>query len=283
MLIAQITDIHLGFVPDAPDEDNRQRLDATLALLTTGVNRPDLLIVSGDLTDRGDVGSYRRYAEAIRDCPFPVYPCLGNHDARDAFAEVFPHVPMPGGFLQYCIAFDGLRIVVLDTLEPGRQGGGFCAERAVWLSARLQEDRTTPTIIAMHHPPFDAGIDWIGTQDGEPWARRFAQTIAGHAQVRAIWCGHLHRPIVTVWNGVPVTVCPATTAQLALDLRPIDAETMDDRAMVTDDPPGYALHLWQTDTLVTHFDIVRPRDVYAKFDAEMQPVVQQVAAERAER
>ena len=283
MLIAQITDVHLGFVPDTPDEDNRRRLDAVLALLSEGVNRPDLLIASGDLVDRGDVQSYRRYAEAIRGCPFPVYPCLGNHDQRDTFAEVFPHVPMPGGFAQYCIALDGLRIIVLDTLEVGRQGGGFCVERAAWLKARLGEHRAIPTVIVMHHPPFDAGIDWISAFKDEPWVRRFARTIDGHRQVKAIWCGHLHRPIATSWHGVTVTVCPASAAQLALDLRPIDAEAMDDRAMVNDDPPGYALHLWQDGALVTHFDIVRPRVTYARFDAIMQPVVRQVAAERAER
>lgn len=283
MLIAQITDIHLGFIPDTPDEDNRKRLDTVLAVLAEGVNRPDLLIASGDLVDRGDLDSYRRYAEAIRNCPFPVYPCLGNHDQRDTFAEVFPHVPMPGGFAHYCIALEGLRIIVLDTLEPGRQGGGFCADRARWLEARLKEHRSIPTIIVMHHPPFDAGIDWISPHSDEPWVRRFARTIAGHAQIKAIWCGHLHRPIVARVHGAQVTVCPATAAQLALDLRPIDAEQMDDRAMVNDDPPGYALHRWENGKLVTHFEIVRERVTYAKFDSVMQPVVRQVTAERAER
>lgn len=283
MLIAQITDIHLGFVPDTPDEDNRQRLDAVLAVLSEGVNRPDLLIVSGDLTDRGDVDSYRRLSEAIGACPFPVYPCLGNHDQRDAFAEVFPLVPMDDGFAHYCIALEGLRIIVLDTLEPGRQGGGFCAERATWLEARLSEQRSTPTIIVMHHPPFDAGIAWISAHSDEPWVRRFVRTIAGHGQIAAIWCGHLHRPIVARVYDVQVTVCPATAAQLALDLRPIDAERLDERVMVHDDPPGYALHRWQDGALVTHFDIVRARIPYAVFNAAMQPTVRQIAAERAER
>lgn len=283
MLIAQITDLHVGFVPDTPDEHNRQRLDAVLAVLGEGVNRPDLLIASGDLVDRGDLDSYHRFADAIRSCPFPVYPCLGNHDQRDTFAAVFPHVPMPGGFAHYCIALEGLRIIVLDTLEPGRQGGGFCAARARWLAARLAEHRSTPTIIVMHHPPFDAGIDWICADSDEPWVRRFARTIVGQSQIAAIWCGHLHRPIVARVHGAQVTVCPATAAQLALDLRPIDPERSDDRVMVQDDPPGYALHRWEKGALVTHFDIVRARVPYAIFDAAMQPVVRQIAAERAER
>ena len=36
MLIAQITDIHLGFEPDNPDELNRQRLDTDAARAERG-------------------------------------------------------------------------------------------------------------------------------------------------------------------------------------------------------------------------------------------------------
>jgi len=48
MLIAQITDIHLGFDPANPDEFNRLRLDATLAALAELEPRPDLLLVTGE-------------------------------------------------------------------------------------------------------------------------------------------------------------------------------------------------------------------------------------------
>ena len=43
MLIAQITDIHLGFEPDNPAEFNRKRLDQTLRTLVAMNPRPDLL------------------------------------------------------------------------------------------------------------------------------------------------------------------------------------------------------------------------------------------------
>lgn len=280
VLIAQITDTHLGFETGNPDEPNRQRLDAVLALLTEGVNRPDLMIVSGDLVDKGDAESYRRCAAAFEACPFPVYPCLGNHDDRETFARVFPQIPMTSGFAHYCVALDGLRIILLDTLEPGRHGGGFCEIRAAWLAEQLFEQRDVPTIIVMHHPPFDAGIDWMSTKSNEPWVARFTDVIAGHTQIEAIWCGHLHRPIVASWRGVPVTVCPATSAQLALDLRPIDPEAMDGRPMVTNDPPGYALHRWSGGGLVTHFDTAQPRETLARFDETMQPLVRGLFAER---
>src|SRR3546814_16106945 len=82
MLIAQVTDLNIGFVPDNPGEYNRKRLDEVLDRLIEGPNRPDLLLATGDITDRGDADSYRRLVTAFSRCPFPVWPSVGNHDLR---------------------------------------------------------------------------------------------------------------------------------------------------------------------------------------------------------
>ncbi|OYY76259.1 MAG: phosphodiesterase [Sphingomonas sp. 28-62-20] len=280
MLIAQITDLHIGFVPNTPDEPNRQRLDQVLTTLIDGPNRPDLLMVTGDITDRGDEESYARLAAILARCPFPVYPCMGNHDDRRHFSRYFPQVAFRDGFVHYCIKLNGLRLIVLDTLEPGRHGGAFCPTRARWLRTQLDADRTTPTVIVMHHPPIDAGIAWMSGGADEPWVSRFRAAIAGHDQIRAIWCGHLHRPIAASWHGMTVTVCPASAAQLALDLRPIDPETPDDRPMIVADPPGYALHRWHDGQLVSLFDTAEPHGTLARFDANLQPLVRHLAEER---
>ncbi len=280
MLIAQITDLHIGFIPAHPDEPNRQRLDTVIAALIDGPNLPDMLIVSGDIADHGDEESYTRAAAILGACPFPVYTCLGNHDDRANFARHFPRVPFERGFAQHVIALNGLRIIVLDTLETGRHGGGFCADRARWLQDQLEADGATPTVIVMHHPPIDTGIAWMSGGADEPWVQRLRSTISGHSQIRAIWCGHMHRPIAAQWHGVTVTVCPATAAQLALDLRPIDPEQPDNRAMITDDPPGYALHRWDGSQLVSLFETAQPRKALARFDANMQPLVRHLADER---
>ena len=123
MLLAQITDVHLGFDPGNPDELNRQRLDRTLRLLSRMNPLPDLLLATGDLADNGDDRvSYRRWKDAIRDLPFPVYPAMGNHDSREEFLALFPDQPTAGGFVQYAIEDHPVRILVLDTLEIGRCG-----------------------------------------------------------------------------------------------------------------------------------------------------------------
>lgn len=282
MLIAQITDIHLGFEPDNPAEFNRKRLDMVIERLMNGPNRPDMLLATGDLVDRGDEASYRRLANALSVCPFPVHLAMGNHDARDAFRAIFPDVGCVDGFIQYDVSLDGgrKRLIVIDTLEEGRHGGAFCETRAAWLTARLAEAPDTPTVIVMHHPPVEVGIDWMNTHPDEPWVRRFADVIAGHHQVKALLCGHLHRPIAAPWNGVTVSICASTAPQVSLDLRTIDPARPDNRPMIVADDPAYALHRWSEHGLVSHFDTAGEHVMLAKYDAGLQPLVQSLIAER---
>lgn len=280
MLIGQITDIHLGFDPDNPAEFNRKRLDQVLAHLALPQHRPDLLLATGDLIDRGDIDSYRRLKNALSGCPFPVWPALGNHDLRETFAEIFPEHPLVDGFLQYEIDAGPLRLLVIDTLEEGRHGGSFCEVRAAWLSARLSEQPERPTVIVMHHPPVEVGIEWMNTDPDEPWVARFAETIRGHTQLKGLICGHLHRPIVAAWNGVTIAICPSTSPQVALDLSPIDADAPDNRPMIIADEPAFALHRWNGRELVSHYDTAESHVMLAKFDAKMQPLVRSLLGER---
>ncbi|SNS31806.1 3',5'-cyclic AMP phosphodiesterase CpdA [Sphingomonas laterariae] len=280
MLIAQITDIHLGFDPDNPAEFNRKRLDKVLHLLSDLDRRPDMLFATGDLVDRGDAESYRRLRNALAACPFPVWMCVGNHDVRDNFAEAFPKVPMADGFVQYVVETGPLRFLVLDTLEEGRHGGGFCERRAAWLADRVAEAPDRPTVIVLHHPPIDTGIDWMTAGADEPWVIRLDQALSGHRNIIGMICGHIHRPIVTGWRGRPLAVCPSTAPQVALTLAPMDPAKPDGRPMIVADPPAFALHYWNGDGLVTHFDNADEHVALARYDASMQPLVAALIDER---
>jgi 3',5'-cyclic AMP phosphodiesterase CpdA len=99
MLIAQLTDIHLGYELDNPDEANVGRFDVALNWLKNLSVQPDMLFMSGDLTDHGDIASYEKPRDRIADLPFPVYLCVGNHDDRKALKHVFPHIPTADGFV----------------------------------------------------------------------------------------------------------------------------------------------------------------------------------------
>ncbi len=284
MLIAQITDVHLGFDPDDPAEFNRRRLDQVLHRLCDMDPKPDLLLATGDLTDKGDADSYRRLRSAFGQCDFPVWPCMGNHDDRDNFRRIFPEIPHDdAGFVQYVLYEEHwpVRIIVLDTLEPGRHGGAFCEQRAAWLAEQLDADSDKPVMIVLHHPPIETGIAWMTTMPEAAWARRLRETLERSDRVSAMVAGHIHRPIMTGWAGVPLAVTPSTAPQVALDLRKIDPAKPDKRAMIVADPPAFSLHYWNGRAFISHIEDAEDHVQLARYDETMQPLVRYLLDEHA--
>jgi len=116
----------------------------------------------------------------------------------------------------------------------------------------------------------------------EPWVAELEGAMAGHGQIVGLICGHIHRPIVTSWAGRQLAICPSTAPQVALTLLPMDPDVPDGRPMIVADPPAYALHYWNGQALVSHFDNSDDHVVLASYDAGMQPLVRSLMAESAE-
>lgn len=286
MLIGQLTDIHIGFAPTADEEElNKFRLRAVLARVMDGPNRPDMLVLSGDLTEHGDAESMDTLAEMVARWGVPVWPMVGNHDARQALLNAFPAVRTSGGcagggFVHYTVEREGLRLILLDTIEPGRHGGAFCALRETWLKRQLDAAPDAPTVIFMHHPPIVSGIEWMDPDPQDAWIRRFAAAVEGRHQVRAIHCGHVHRTIATTFRGMALNVCPSVAPQVALDTRPIGGGGADGRAMIVAEPPAYALHRWADGHLTSHYEVVGDWQVLASYTAKLEGMVSEMLAER---
>jgi Icc protein len=280
LLIAQLTDVHIGYEPGKADELNRMRFAAVLRHLLHSPTRPAALVASGDLTDRADDASFDHLAEMFDECPFPVLPMVGNHDTRDGLLRAFPSTRSEDGFVHYAFELHGLRLIMLDTFEPGRHGGAFCDSRREWLSAELARVPDTPTVIFMHHPPIVSGIDWMDPAPDEPWIACVAAAVRGHKQIVGIHCGHLHRPISTTFEGIPLSVCPSVAPAVALDLRKIDLDRPDGRELITTEAPVYALHRWDGQRLTSHYQPVNDYNVLAHYDEKLGPMMQEMFNER---
>ena len=52
------------------------------------------------------------------------------------------------------------------------------------------------------------------------------------------------------------------------------------RALILGDAPAFALHYWNGERLLTHFDIAGPRHVMASYDDNLQPMIRDFIRER---
>jgi hypothetical protein len=85
---------------------------------------------------------------------------------------------------------------------------------------------------------------------------------------------------MTTWAGTRLAVCPSTAPQVALDLAVIDPDRPDGRPMIVADPPAYALHYWDGEHLISHYDTADEHTVLARYEPALQPLVQMLLAEK---
>ena len=253
MLLAQISDLHIK---------NRgalayRRVDTAAALtrcidrLNALTPRPDAVLMTGDLVDQGTVEQYRHLKSLLATLDIPYYLLVGNHDDRAAIREVFPERPelfAGGDFVQYTVDVGPLRVIALDSLQPGASPGQLCEARLVWLATQLDAARDRPVVVALHHPPFVCGIGHMDALRLDPAASaRLAALIAQYPNVERVICGHVHRPMFVRFGGTIASAVPSPAHQVALDLRD------DAPSAFMMEPPAFALHHYDAASgIVTH-------------------------------
>lgn len=263
MILAQLSDPHIlargklfrgpiqGVAPDAEralrEFDPAAYLARAIAAVNALVPRPDITVVTGDLVDNGTLEEYAHLRALLAPLAMPVFVIPGNHDAREPLRKAFRgegYFPA-GGTLHYLIDGYPLRLIALDTLVDGKNHGSLNAEQLIWLDATLAAQPDRPTVVVMHHPPFATGITFMDCC-GLDNADALAQIIGRHRQVERILCGHLHRAIDRRFAGTVAGTAPGTAHQIRINLVP------DAPISFNFEPPGYQLHVWQDDGLVTH-------------------------------
>jgi len=251
MLIAHISDTHIS----APGQKTCgvAPMAENLALAVKSINaldpRPDLVVLSGDVTHSGTRTEARHAADILAGLAMPLFIVPGNHDDRQVLSEVFgPDICPIGaeGFADYVIGGFPLCIIALDTLDPGKPGGRLTTSRLDWLDARLKESGAQPVILFAHHPPLNLGVP-ESDEDGFVGASGLGRLVAAHPNIERYLCGHIHLHTNTRWCGTMVTTAPSMGMQLTLDLTQKSAS----RFFLSH--PAYLLHHWTNDrALITH-------------------------------
>lgn len=220
MKIIQLSDLHLtGNQTLLYGSDPGLRLNAAVGSILRDHPDAAFCLLSGDLADAGSDSAYAALAEITARLPMPVYPMVGNHDDRSALMRAFPTLQADeSGFIQTAIDTPHGRFLLLDTLEPGKPWGEYCARRLVWLRKQLENDAIKAFWIVMHHPPLAVGIpsmDQYALQDPQSF---YAALAPFQSRIRHLFFGHLHRPIGGSWHGIPFSVVRSPNHQVALDM-----------------------------------------------------------------
>jgi len=250
VVIAQFSDLHVvAGARDGFGTDTVSGLERCIRHLRALDRPPDLLVASGDLVDQGEPGEYARLRDLLSALEVPLCLMPGNHDRRAPLRQVFADHDYLGssGRMHFYRDVRGLRVIALDSVIEGREGGDLDEAQLQWLDRVLADRPAIPALIFMHHPPAATGFSRMDRIAVAPEnAGQLGAIVARHRQVKAVLCGHVHRGVQGVWQGVLLSVCPSTAfqAKLRLGAGRFEADLQE--------APAYQLHHWDGQALVTH-------------------------------
>ena len=126
MRFAVISDLHVRIDGLLYGLDTQKRLDDVLSDIDR--EAPDLVVVTGDLADCADLGSYRLIKERLEPLSRPVYVLPGNHDDPVQMRQIFPAAPAvsvfsPGGYFTDAVETDEAILLFLTTTIPNTAAG----------------------------------------------------------------------------------------------------------------------------------------------------------------
>jgi 3',5'-cyclic AMP phosphodiesterase CpdA len=192
--------------------DSAAQLREMLEAIERTGRRPEAIIFTGDLADRGEAVAYAELASLVEPVAERIGARIvwgmGNHDDRAAFRS-----ELLGGIrtedpVDQVLWLNGLRIITLDTSVPGHHHGEVDDAQLAWLADELTRPALDGTILTMHHPPIPSVLDLAVSVELREQSR-LAAVLVG-SDVRAILAGHLHYSSTATFAGIPVSVASAS-------------------------------------------------------------------------
>jgi Icc protein len=198
IVIAQLSDLHCGSMYYREDL-------AAVAVEEVNAVGPDVVVVSGDLTDMGfraEFETARALLDGIECERTLVIP--GNHDARNVgevhFEELF-------GRRDSELALEGVRILGLDSSEPDLDNGRVGRERYRWIEDRFA-DPDEFKILALHHHLMP--VPGTGRERNVVYDAGDLLRVLTSEGCDLVLCGHKHVP--NVWRLEDMFIVNAGTA-----------------------------------------------------------------------
>jgi len=230
MVVAAIGDLHCPKLP----------ADVLARLLSSVADTAEVLVLCGDLTDRGLEDEARALGHALRNAvKIPVVAVLGNHDHEAGKPDAVKAALADAGVQ----VLDGEAVEIRGVGFVGVKGfgGGFgvralqpwgeetikrfvheAVDEAVRLESALAKLRTSRQVVVMHYAPID------GTVKGEPpeiypflGSSRLEDPLVRYP-VSAVFHGHAHHgsPEGRTRAGTPVYNVAIPLLQRAFPDRP---------------------------------------------------------------
>jgi Icc protein len=224
--ILQVTDTHIGADPDArlAGVDTRESLGHVLTSAREHI-AADLMLLTGDLADRGSVDAYRELERQLSSTGIAQAWLPGNHD------DIANMRAIAAQRMATTVGIGPWGIILLNSQIPGEVGGELAESEFFRLEQFLRQPDYQHLLVCVHHQPLPIGCRWLDQQriaNGD----RLLDILAGCDRVKALLWGHVHQEFAQQFKHLQLLASPSTCVQFAPG---------SDSFKVDQQPPGYRI------------------------------------------
>lgn len=228
--VVQISDTHLfaNVEKSLLGVKTNDSFQATLDLLRQDAVSPDIILLTGDLSQDESEESYVRIADKFAEFATPVYCLPGNHDNLPMMEKVFSQGLIS---LQKQLIFNPWQLILLNSQIPGSVEGFLGKSELDFLEKCLQDYPQQYALIAFHHHCVPTGCSWLDNL-GLTNAEDFWKVLQRYPKVRVVLFGHVHQVAEGEKNSIHYYSAPSTCIQF---------KTKSEKFALDNLPPGYRL------------------------------------------
>lgn len=160
----------------------------------------DLVIISGDLTEDGEIDDYRYLKDWLKKAlgDTEIIVTLGNHDIKEHFHVGWCQEAASSAPYNRIVKYPEFSVISFDNSSYGYADGIVDQQQFHWLEHALEQEKNQPIILVTHHhllPQQSAMPKWQGTE-------RFLELLVPY-DIRCILNGHTHHTFSDEINGIP--------------------------------------------------------------------------------
>ena len=181
--IAHISDPHVGSPYFVPNLMNR-------VIKELNELRPDVVVVSGDLTAEGYRQEYKNWLAYAERIEAPIHTVPGNHDSRNVGYLHFEDLIGPR---MWEADVQDVRLVGVDSSEPDLNEGKVGRVHYPWIQERFTHPAALKVFVLHHHL---LPIPGTGRERSTVMDAGDLLEVLVHAGVNVVLSGHKHVPYV---------------------------------------------------------------------------------------
>lgn len=232
--LIQISDPHLFADPQGSllGVNTRDSFLATLTQIKLNHPDPDLIVVTGDISQDLSKESYQFFALAFSQFDCPVFCLAGNHDELELLESFAVNQQIK---TEKSFHTEHWQLLLAHSQVEGEVFGMINEEEMKWLESELSAN-PNPTLVFTHHHPVYSNADWIDVL-GIKNCEAFTHMLSQHQNVKACGFGHVHQALDIQQDHIRYLSVPSTCIQF----KPNSKEFA-----VSEEKPGYRLYRCHT-------------------------------------